>query len=157
MITEAVEGVSVHGWLPGFSREINLKWKSAVRGFTASLCLRAASPLTLPSLRLLWRSHSESYFYQLFFYRYICLGLSSPVSTCASRCNWRWSGVPCSPPPFPRSGRDELLVSTRRLCRSCAVLRCPVLKRIYLAAAGYRTGCPRRHEALRTKVRCPGG
>lgn len=44
-----------------------------------------------------------------------------------------------------------------RFCTaSLPFLRCPVLKRIYMAATGYRTGSPRRYEALKTKVRLSG-
>lgn len=96
----------------------------------------------------------STFFFLIVTFGLDCLLPSPPVRPAVTDVG---AGHPCSPPPFPRSGGDELLASTRRLCRSCAVLRCPVLKRIYLAAAGYRTGCPRRHEALRTKVRCPGG
>lgn len=68
------------------------------------------------------------------------------VSTRLSDSKWRCAGTGSSP-PFTGSGGDKR-VASRRVSPSC-VRRCPVLRRI---ATGYMTGCPRRHEALKTKV-----
>lgn len=52
--------------------------------------------------------------------------------------------------------RERQRQAGRGVCRSRAVLRCPVLKRIYLSATGYITGCYRRNEPPKPKVRGSG-
>lgn len=75
------------GCLTGLSRN-KLEVKVSCQRLTASLCLRASSLLTLPSPRLQGRSHWNLFFILTFLNRYIWLGGSSPVSTCASGCKW---------------------------------------------------------------------
>lgn len=82
------------------------------------------------------------------------LSRSTPVRPAVTDVVLAPAALLLSPPGAAETSCPPL---TRRLCRSCAALRCPVSNRIYLAAAGCMTGCRRPNEALNTQVRCPGG
>lgn len=139
------------------SAEINLRWKSVVR-VSSPHCVWEQRVCTLHHPRLQKKEPLGIAFNFISEKRCVRLGAPSlPVYSGVSGCDWRCARTG-SPPSFP-PGAAETSCSplTRRLCRSCAALRCPVSNRIYLAAAGCMTGCRRPNEALNTQVRCPGG
>lgn len=137
----------------GLQGRIKLQVKVNCRSLSASLCLRAATLVTLCASEVLRRRNADFYSSYLHLHDLEKTPKEDFFSLCKiSTCGFRWrrrcAGTGSFPPSFPRSDGDEAVAWTR-----CAALPCPVLKRIYWDAAALTSGSSRRREEARKPKR----